>query len=872
MNPDQIRDDPEREGFVTWCSSQARKLQSLGDPDGAVAIVRQGLEKYPGEPRLETLLAELQPAEAAAAAPGEAYVRAVDIAMLRRFLEKGDLVREEKTAGRVLKSLEEIDQRFPADLEIQSLIIQVRALFAPPPPAAPPPAPPPAPPAQAAPSPFDFSPAAPAAPSPFDFTAAAPTAPEPPKPTPEAAVPPAPVPPPPAAPPPPRPPQPPAGPAAKPALLRYGLIAAGVIIVLFGVITIARKALTPTVTLVPVEIRTNPPGAAIRIAGENKGVSNLTLNLAPGDYLADAALEGYQPASSRFTVEAGKPLTVDLPLSPWRPVFRLYVEAEDGSATLAGRELATGAGGEASVENLDDGDYELRYASRAGEVAATLSFTGNAMPLLAAPPKVKNLVVVLVHQQGDRAVVYTSHPKALASVDGGTPEAVPAEGLTFRQLAPGAHQLSIEDDKMVRAIPLQAGGAPSVNAYIFAPPAADKGSLLLIAGVDGAEVFVNNRKHWQVTRKGQVRVAGLAPGNYQVRVARDGYEAVEPRRVEIKAGEEARVEFAMKPVVRMATLRITGPAGAEVLLDGSPIGALDSSGAFSSPVSPGSHTVELRRGAARSRVITHNFTAGQAWQAPGAELALVQPEGAVRFELSPAGTTLMLRRQGEPESQGRRVSGPTINLPEGSYVVVGTAPKHTPTQVLFAVQPGATVNVAVRLSPVAEVEKPKAVVLGMADFDEPNGWDMQQGWAVRRGGNYATFSRTPTNGVFTFTIQVRRGKRLQWFLNFVNERNHLLFRVDRRQFTRLSVVNGRAMELAKAEHGAEGNTFEVRITVSGANVTHEMRVGGQWVKVDSYQHPADVSAGKFGFYIPGGKFLTGSDEYALKDFQFTAGR
>lgn len=845
MNPNEFRDDPEREGFITWCSSQARKLHEIGDPEGALAIARQGLEKYPGEPRLVELVASLDPG-AAPPAPAASPARIADIALLQRFIEKGDLVKQDKTAGRVLMSLEEVERRHPGDEEILGLVRRVREVFTPGATSPPPPA------------------------DAFDFLTATPPA-EPFTPAPPSRQP---------APPPPAKPAAPAAPKraggfqpaslTQSSKLRYGLIAVGVMILLLGIVAIARKAMAPSVGGVRVEIRTNPPGASIRIGGENRGVSNLALDLAPGDYQADAMLDGYQPASTRFRVEAGQPLTVELALNPWKPVFRLYSEAEDGSATLAGRALATGAGGDAVIDGIEDGEYELLYTSRAGEAATTLTFAGSGMPGVAAPPKVKNLVLVLVHQQGDRAVVYTSTANARAGVDGSEPEPIPAEGRTFSQLSAGAHQLTIEDDKMVRSIPLQTGGGPSVSAYIFAPPAADKGTLLLIAGLDGAEVFINNRKHWQLTRNGQVRVSGLGPGAYQVRVAREGYEATETRRIEVKAGEETRAEFTMRPIARMATLQISGPAGAEVVVDGSVIGVIDNSGSFSTPVSPGSHSIELRRGAARSRAITHSFTAGEAWRAPGAELALVQPDGTVRFELSPAGTALMLRRQGEPESQGRRVNGTSVNLPEGSYVVVGSAPKHTPTQVLFAVQPGAAVNVSVRLSPVAEAEKPKAVVLGMAEFDEPNDWDMQSGWAVRRGGNYAKYSRTPTNGVFTFTIQLRRGKRLQWFLNHRDDRNHLLFRADRKNFYRLSVVNGRTMELAKVDHPADGaNTFEMRITVNGASVTHEMRHGGQWVKLDEYQHPSEISGGKFGFYIPGGKFLTGSDEYALKDFQFS---
>lgn len=884
-----------------------RQLIAFGQAQQALAICNEVLARYPQEPVLLQLKAEAS-AEAAPGTPASpppppaapappVPSREKDAALLRRFLEKGILVTQGSTEDRILKAAEDAALRHPADSEIQSLASQIRIAFggsAQAPPAAPVSAPPPA-----APVPPPATEQAPAPPSYQDLFGAPPapaaapaaSAPAPPPLPPLGGSSPAPPLSPPsgfpdfseaAPPPPPLPPKP--GPKAgpKPSLpgslgqspkLRYGLIAAGVLILLLGIVAIARKALAPSdPSAVQVNIQTTPPGATIRIGGENKGVSNLALALPPGDYQAEVSLDGYEPATTRFRIEAGQPFNVQLTLNPWRPVFRLYSESEDGSATLAGRALTSGPSGDAFLEGIEDGDYELRYTSRGGEAGATIRFAGSGVPALTGPPAVKNLVLILVHQRGETAVVYASAAGASAGIDGRDPEPVPPEGRSFTQLTPGSHTLSVEDGKMVRTIPLQTGGAPSVNAYIFAPPAADKGSLLLLAGVDGAEVTLNGRRHWQLTRNGQVRVGNLGPGAYQVRITRQGYEPAGPQRVEVLAGEETRLELPMKPVALVATLQIAGPAGAQVFVDGSEVGVIDAGGSFSTPVSPGSHTVELRRGSARSRPVTRTFTAGETWRPPAAELALAQPDGTVRFDINPASATLLLRRQGEPESQGRPVKGPTLTLAEGSYILVAAAPGYTSSQVVFAVQPGSTVSVPLRLSAAAvEVAKPKVSTFGMADFDEPNEWDMQNGWAVRRGGNYATYSRTPTSGVFSFTVQLRRGKRVQWFLNHSDDRNHILFRIDRNNFYRLVVINGRTNELAKVDHGLKNpNTFEMRVTVTATSIRHEIRRDGEWAVLDDWRDVgSNPAVGKFGFYIPGGKFLTGSDEYALKDFLFS---
>lgn len=886
----QVRDECQS---LRAAQNNIRQLIGFGQPDQALAICGEMLAKYPGDSVLLELRNNAQAAlSATPGAPAPPMppapagpTREQDAALLRQFLEKGVLVTQGKTAERILKASEEAAQRHPGDPEIQSLVRQLRVAFAspaepaPPPPPAPaaapppPPSPPPPPPPPAVPEPEPLPP-------PLDFMPPAPPDLSPPPPAPaepaagEPFAPPAAAP---RVPPPPPPPVAgtPAGagvprPVARNRTVTYGLIGAGLLIIILGVIAIVRSLAPAPVQLVEVQLRTTPPGAAIRVAGENKGLSNLSLNLAPGDYQAEAVLDGFEPATTRFTVLPGTPLTVELPLTAWKPVFRLYSEAEEGATTFAGRSLTPGPGGDILVDALDDGEYDFRFASRAGEAAATVRYEGSSMPLLTAPPKVKNLILVLVHQRGDRVVVYSNVSGATAAMDGGSAEPIPPDGRAFSQLTPGSHTLSVEDGKMVRSIPLQTGGAPAVNAFLFAPAAPDRGSLLLIAGVDGAQVLVNGRRHWQLTRNGRVRLSGLAPGNYKITVAREGYEPSEAKTVEIAAGSEARLEFAMKPIARMATLQLSGPAGAQVFVDGNLAGTIEASGSFSTPVSPGSHTFELRRGTARSRAITRNFTAGETYQPVSTELALVQPDGTVRFEVTPASARLLLRKQGEPESAGRPVNGATITLPEGSYSVVASAPGHTSSQVVFAVQPGASVNVPIRLAAAAQAAKPKVTALTMADFDEPNEWDNQAGWHVRRGGNYSTFARTPTAGVFTFTVQLRRGKRVQWFLDYRDSRNHLLFRADRNNFYRLTVVNGRTSELAKVDHGIQNaNTFPMRVTVRPDSIVHEILRGGQWVVLDEWKDlSADPTRGKFGFYIPGGKFLTGSDEYALKDFQF----
>jgi hypothetical protein len=68
------------------------------------------------------------------------------------------------------------------------------------------------------------------------------------------------------------------------------------------------------VSTVPIEIRTEPPGASLRV-GDRTCVANCSLNLAPGTYQVDAQLKGFQPKHQTVVVDSSTHF-VDLRLEP----------------------------------------------------------------------------------------------------------------------------------------------------------------------------------------------------------------------------------------------------------------------------------------------------------------------------------------------------------------------------------------------------------------------------------------------------------------------------------------------------------------------------------------------------------------------------
>ncbi len=74
----------------------------------------------------------------------------------------------------------------------------------------------------------------------------------------------------------------------------------------------------PPITPVAVEVRTDPPGAAIRIGDRSCVTPNCRIELPPGTYDVTAQLDQYEPARRSVRIDASSPL-IELPLKPIAP-------------------------------------------------------------------------------------------------------------------------------------------------------------------------------------------------------------------------------------------------------------------------------------------------------------------------------------------------------------------------------------------------------------------------------------------------------------------------------------------------------------------------------------------------------------------------
>lgn len=656
----------------------------------------------------------------------------------------------------------------------------------------------------------------------------------------------------------------------RPALL-WGLTGtvAAVVLLAAGIVAIStlKKASPPHPAAIAVEVRTSPPGATIRINNQARGVSNLTLQLAPGVYQMEALLDGYQSIASSLDVKPGPRSPIEITLLPVPQVVRLISNLEAGQVVVDEQPARELQEGQIILDNLASGKHSLKVSDRYGEASFTFEILPGAAPVVGTPITAKNVVALLVSNSAGRARLYSNLSAAKLLLDGQPAGEVGPAGLELSSLPPGTHELVLGEGANHRKFIADISPAPALTAFLQSDR--NVGTLLVMTGEDNVTVFLNGQKYSRLTRRGQVRIT-REPKEYRVRVVKEGFQEEPEQVAQIRKGEESKLEFKLRPLPVVASLSIRGATpGAQVLLDQNPIGTVGPDGSFSSSgLSPGEHTIELRKDKFKPRQIRRAFAAGQSVQLAESEVALRGTVGTLRLTVSPAGAQVTLTRAGE--AQPRTLSGASVELEEGSYTLLARAPGHLDRTERVQIVAGQAAALNLTLSREQQRAAP-VVTRGMEGFEDPKAWTREDNWYTRRGGGFVLYGASPGRGTFAFNIMlasggsILRAKRLEWVVDFRDDRNHLLFQLDKDSFHRIQVVNGRKTEFKKP-HGLLMQDYlmaTLRIDVTPTEVVHRVRKGEVWVALDSYTVPGQSpTAGKFGLLIQG------KDEVRLSDFTF----
>jgi hypothetical protein len=107
-----------------------------------------------------------------------------------------------------------------------------------------------------------------------------------------------------------------------------------------------------------------------------------------------------------------------------------------------------------------------------------------------------------------------------------------------------------------------------------------------------------------------------------------------------------------------------------------------------------------------------------------------------------------------------------------------------------------------------------------------------------------------------------KGHLLQWVLNYTDPKNYVLFQMDDNNFYRAVIRNGEKTDEVKVPNKGDKKSFcTLQIRVSPTEFIHQIKHGDSWTVLDRWTQPgANLSLGKFGFYLPG------NDQVALSSF------
>lgn len=535
------------------------------------------------------------------------------------------------------------------------------------------------------------------------------------------------------------------------------------------------------------------------------------------------------------------------PAEPALAVLKLSSDTGTGKVTLDDQAPADFRDGQWNLDKVTAGDHKLKIEGPQGEASFTFSNNPGSVPVLNGPVVSKGVLAVVVSTASGRVHVYSSDSTAKVSLDGQPAHDLPQDGLELPSVTPGAHELTVTRGSDEYKLDIDAGTTPTLNAFIESGQ--NLGTLVVVTGQDKAKVFLNGKLQPQLTNGGQLRIPNLEPKDYVVRVSKSGFQDLPEQKIRLRKGQ-GKLIFNFQPAPHLASLTIQGGLpGTTVLIDQAAVGTIQPDGTLSiATVNPGDHVVELRKDKFKPRQIKKHFVVGSAVSLAAADVTLDASPGELKITFTPADAQVTLVKAGETPSKVS--SGNPLSLPAGSYTLTAKTADNFTRSSSVEVIAGQSRNLDLSLAPS-----------GMSKWDDPAGWKQDKGSFVRKGGDFVTYSTSPTTGTFVFSAMLAKGHRLQWMVNYIDANNYLLFQMDDNNFYRTTVRNG-AKEETKSPHKSDKKSFRtLQVRVGPSEIVHQIRQGDTWSPLDRWiSTGSNLSLGKFGFYVPG------NDQVVLSSF------
>jgi len=286
-------------------------------------------------------------------------------------------------------------------------------------------------------------------------------------------------------------------------------------------------------------------------------------------------------------------------------VLQVDANFESGEVSVDGHPAGPLKDGRYRISGIEPGRHRLRVRGKGAEFEAEWNAAPGAIPELQGTHSGKDVQATIVASAGGNARIACNCGSQPIVVDG-TPAAQTTSGATpvdVKGLQEGTRQIAIGE----HSVAVDIGANPAL--YVTLAVDRNEGTLLVRTGEDGTRVYLNQRLYRRSTEHGLLRIP-IEPGQYSVRIEKDGYTASNPQTVALKRGEEKSLSFVLTPAP--AVLEIAGAiGGAQVRLDGQPVGETDRSGAFRHPVAPGTHGIELSKEEYTPVRLTGQFASGK---------------------------------------------------------------------------------------------------------------------------------------------------------------------------------------------------------------------------------------------------------------------
>ncbi len=342
---------------------------------------------------------------------------------------------------------------------------------------------------------------------------------------------------------------------------------------------------------------------------------------APPSETAQTSAQPESPQPPPATPTA--PSTASPAAPPPSTSLRVLTDLESGSVTLDGSEVGQLKEGQFNLDAIGAGSHALAISSKSGNTEIAFETAPGASARLSKVRATGDLKVVAVTSLEPEAQVVSSYGPLKAVIDGKAAGEAGTTPLVVQDLSAGTHNLVLGSGGQRKTIRFETGVAPSLMTFISTDR--NIGSLLVRTGEDGVTVTVNGKTLSQLTSRGQLILTNLVPRQYQISVAKTGFQPAPPKTVNVAKGEEATVDFILRPITTASLSIGGGTPSAKVSLDGTLLGTVRPDGTLTVANVPlGHHTIEIQRDGFEPKQITRDFAAGQAVTLGSADVALVK--------------------------------------------------------------------------------------------------------------------------------------------------------------------------------------------------------------------------------------------------------